>query len=146
VLKEFLDKVISLHNNFYDYSLVLYKNTNTKVKIICPRHGIFEQTPKNHSHKHGCPRCALEYKSKSLSKSNQDFISQSTIKHNNFYNYDKSNYINNRTKVIITCPIHGDFNSVPLHHLNGIGCSKCAGNYHKNTEEFIIKSLKIMII
>lgn len=37
------------------------------------------------------------------------FINRSKEIHNNFYNYDKVDYINARTKVIITCPEHGDF-------------------------------------
>ena len=41
--KEFIEKSCILHNNFYDYSLVYYINNKTKVKIVCPVHGIFEQ-------------------------------------------------------------------------------------------------------
>ena len=33
-----------LKNSKYDYSLVEYKNNKKKVKIICGKHGIFEQT------------------------------------------------------------------------------------------------------
>lgn len=32
----------NIHNNKYDYSLVEYVNIKTKIKIICPTHGIFE--------------------------------------------------------------------------------------------------------
>jgi len=42
----FVRKVQKVHNNKYDYSLVDYKNNNTKVQIKCPEHGIFEQTPR----------------------------------------------------------------------------------------------------
>lgn len=42
-------------------------------------------------------------------KTVEDFISVASIIHNNKYFYDKVNYINNTTKVLITCPIHGDF-------------------------------------
>lgn len=53
VIKQFKET----HKDKYDYSLVEYVNTNTKVKIICKEHGIFEQTPNNHKNKHGCPKC-----------------------------------------------------------------------------------------
>jgi len=46
--------------------------------------------------------------------------------HRNFYRYDKVNYINNRTEIIITCPIHGDFNQMPDAHFSGSGCPDCA--------------------
>ena len=38
--------------------MVEYKNNKTKVKIICPKHGIFEQTPECHiNYAQNCPRC-----------------------------------------------------------------------------------------
>jgi len=55
--EEFIKKATKIHNNRYDYSLVDYINTNTKVKIICKKHGIFEQTPKKHLKGQECPKC-----------------------------------------------------------------------------------------
>ena len=46
--EDFIERAKLFHNNKYDYSLVEYKNARTKIKIICPIHGIFEQTPDNH--------------------------------------------------------------------------------------------------
>lgn len=57
---------------------------------------------------------------------NNEFIKRAKEVHGNKYDYSKVNYINNRTKVIITCPIHGDFEQVPYSHLNGHGCAKCS--------------------
>jgi Zn finger protein HypA/HybF involved in hydrogenase expression len=37
-------------------------------------------------------------------------------------------YVNAKKKVIITCPIHGDFEQTPNAHMNGQGCPKC-GSY-----------------
>jgi len=54
----FIFKASQIHNNFYDYSLVEYKNCRTKIKIICPIHGEFEQRPNDHlNQKSGCPIC-----------------------------------------------------------------------------------------
>jgi len=44
----------------YDYSLVDYKNSRTKVKIICPKHGVFEQKPSRLLLKGNCPSCSKE--------------------------------------------------------------------------------------
>ena len=41
----FIKKSIKIHRNKYGYSLVKYINAKTKIKIICPKHGIFEQKP-----------------------------------------------------------------------------------------------------
>ncbi len=57
--EEFVKRAKEVHGNKYDYSLVDYKNTHTKVKIICLKHGVFEQTFINHvSLKQNCPKCA----------------------------------------------------------------------------------------
>lgn len=48
------------HKNKYDYSLLKYKNSSTKVIIICPEHGIFKQTPNQHiNRKCGCSKCVI---------------------------------------------------------------------------------------
>ena len=61
----FIEKAKIVHGNKYDYSLIEYKNNYTKIKIICPIHGIFEQIPYAHtSNKSGCPKCGLEKSSK----------------------------------------------------------------------------------
>ena len=56
---------------------------------------------------------------------NEEFIKEVSVIHNNFYSYHKTNYINSKTKVIISCPIHGDFSQAPYSHKNGSGCPKC---------------------
>lgn len=69
--------------------------------------------------------------------------------HNNFYNYDKLVYKTMHLKVIVTCPIHGDFTVTPSMHLQRkTGCSKCAFEKQKlnqkdTTESFIKKAVKI---
>lgn len=59
--EEFIKQARSVHGDKYDYSNVVYKNCDTKVKIVCPKHGVFLQTPYNHfSNRQGCPKCAIE--------------------------------------------------------------------------------------
>lgn len=55
------------------------------------------------------------------------FIEKANLKFGSKYNYSKFNYINAKTKSIIICPIHGEFEQNPDKHLNSkFGCSKCA--------------------
>ena len=52
-----------VHGSLYDYSLVDFdnlKSTEDKIKIICPRHGVFMCRPENHIKGRGCPQCAAE--------------------------------------------------------------------------------------
>lgn len=56
--EKFISDLKDVYGNDYDYSKVEYYNTKTKVKLICPRHGIFEKTPNSLlTDKGGCPVC-----------------------------------------------------------------------------------------
>ena len=66
--KKFSDKAKIIHNNKYDYSLINYVNSKTKIKIICPKHGIFEQTPLKHLNNQGCPICKESKGEKEIKK------------------------------------------------------------------------------
>ena len=56
-LEEFIKKAKSIHGDKYDYSKVKYENSYTDVKITCPVHGEFLQTPGTHLKGCGCPKC-----------------------------------------------------------------------------------------
>lgn len=56
----------------------------------------------------------------------EEFIRKARELHGDRYIYSKINYIKSKDKVIITCPIHGDFEIFPNSHLKGKGCSHCA--------------------
>ena len=58
-LEEFIKRSNEVHKNFYNYSKVIYVNTDTKVDIICPKHGIFQQTPHNHMNGSTCRKCTM---------------------------------------------------------------------------------------
>ena len=138
---DFISKSEIIHQKKYNYSLVYYKNNITKVKIICPIHSIFEQSPKIHLKGSGCPKCASYIKSgKNLSQ--DDFIYKSEIVHQKKYDYSLVKYVNSNTKVKIVCPIHGVFDQKPYHHYNGHGCQKCANNF-KSFDDFIEESNQI---
>lgn len=53
----FINRSRLIHNNYYDYSKVNYKNSIIKVCITCPKHGDFWQIPKSHLRGNGCPKC-----------------------------------------------------------------------------------------
>ena len=56
-LSDFIKRANSVHECKYDYSHVQYKNIDTKIKIICPQHGMFLQKPYHHLNGCGCPKC-----------------------------------------------------------------------------------------
>ena len=55
--EEFVYKASKIHNNKYDYSQVEYTNSKAKIKIVCPEHGEFWQSPNDHLNGCGCPVC-----------------------------------------------------------------------------------------
>ena len=71
-----------------------------------------------------------------------EYIQRAKEKHGDTYLYSKTKYINSVTKVIITCPIHGDWEANAGNHISKkagkCGCPKCVGK-GLSTNEWIIK-------
>ena len=59
--EDFIARAKQIHGDTYDYSKVKYKNSVSKVEIICREHGSFFQNAGNHINpkiRCGCPYCA----------------------------------------------------------------------------------------
>ena len=147
----FIERVYGKYHPFLDYSLVEYKNSSTPVCIICHKkdtdgneHGKYWITPHNHIYNCGCPKCKSETcAANSHKRSNtKDFIEKSRKIHGDKYDYSKVEYIDNKTKVCIICPEHGEFWQTPSAHLKGEGCNRCSKHVY-DTKTFIEKSKKI---
>lgn len=132
--KDFIEKSKEIHNNKYGYELSIYDNCRTKIIIICPIHGMFEQTPSNHLYnKHGCDKCARD--DHKLTKLSDIRIDNLKKVHNNKYLYNDISI--NKGFINITCPDHGIFTQYLYFHEYGHGCSQCNSssrgeNYIKN--------------
>ena len=119
---EFINKANIIHGDKYDYSLVKYINSQTKVKIICKKHGVFKMKPNSHiGQKQGCPICGIEKRYLTTTQ----FIEKAKKIHGNIYDYSLVDYKHNNMKIKIICREHGIFEQKPKVHLNGRGCSKC---------------------
>ncbi len=135
---EFIEQAQAIHNNKYTYDCVLLENLRSKIEITCKIHGNFYQQASEHLRGYGCRKCG----GCSL-KSLEDFTNKANIIHKNKYSYMKSEYKNNITNIIITCPIHGDFLQLPKTHLKGAGCHSCNGGIKLTIYDFIEKASKI---
>lgn len=62
----FISKAKEVHGDKYDYSQVIYRGSNTKVTIVCPKHGEFSQKSSGHLSGRGCPFCSLEEQKKGV--------------------------------------------------------------------------------
>lgn len=123
--EQFITKAKLIHGNKYDYSKVSYINASTKIKIICPNCGEFEQTPKGHLKGFGCKACAMKYVQSNNRKTQEQIVQEFTKVHSNKYDYSKVSYVDDKTKVIIICPKHGKFEQSPTSHKQGNGCPYC---------------------
>lgn len=141
--KEFVEKAKQIHCNKYDYSKTEYNGAHIKVCIICPEHGEFWQTPANHLHKQGCPKCSA-INGHNLQKNGKNkFIEIAKKVHGDKYDYSKVEYVNNKTKVCIICPEHGEFWQRPDKHCSSKrGCPECGGTKKLTLEKFIEQSNK----
>jgi hypothetical protein len=79
----------------------------------------------------------------------KEFIAKAISVHGDKYDYSKVKYINCKSKVIIICSEHGEFQQTPTNHLSGNNCKKCSLN-HKNkvkiqkfASKFINRAVKI---
>ena len=139
--EQFIEEAKRIHGDKYDYSKVKYIDGHTKVCIICPKHGEFWQEACKHvTHKKsGCPICAKERQRLTT----EEFIRRAKEVHGDKYDYSKTEYVNQKTKVCIICPKHGEFWQLPYGHLEGKGCPKCVNNTKLTTEEFIKRARKV---
>jgi hypothetical protein len=122
-LEIFLTRAKEIHGDLYDYTYVLYTNMHTKVKIIDPEFGEFEQTPMGHiqngqGHKLRGANKAADKRRMTL----EEFITTANTRHKNFYDYSKVEYKHCDKKVCIIDPEYGEFWQTPYNHLRNHGC------------------------
>lgn len=135
--EKFIENSNKKHNNKYDYSKFVYTNAKTKSTIICPIHGEFEQSPDKHlNSKYGCPECSLIgrvstvqglSKPKAIKYTWEEMHRKLITKFNNF-TFTCENYTGTQSRIVLTCPHHGDHITTPhnlLHKNVTKGCPMC---------------------
>ena len=120
--EEFIKKSIDIHGSRFDYSETKYKNSRSKVIVICDKHGRFLIRASNHIHmSQGCDKCARDkHKLTQLTKERVEILRKV---HSDKYLYEdlsvNSGFIN------ITCKEHGLFTQYLYFHEYGHGCPEC---------------------
>lgn len=119
------------------YKPFLYTSTFQKIEITCSKGHIFKRSVHECVSKpQSCPECNVEMRKKNF---HEKFLIRAKELHEGFYDYSKVIYDTNHKKVVITCPLHGDFQQSPNKHLMGRGCPECAkgllGRWFQNPEK-----------
>lgn len=126
------------------YEVISYEGSKTPAVLSCPIHGEFKlriDHIRNKKSEELCPHCTKENE---RHEKFTEFVRKGNETHNNKYTYHEECFTKMSAKTIITCPIHGDFEQLPINHIwSKQGCPKCAderklGRY-KYTKEEIIK-------
>jgi G:T-mismatch repair DNA endonuclease (very short patch repair protein) len=123
---EFETKSILRHGHRYDYSKSEVTTSKSKVVIGCPQHGDFLQAPDHHMRGRGCPSCGRSNQGRVSGITQEEFIRRATEAHEDFYDYSKTVYVSSRSKIDILCPIHGEFSTLAVKHIQEKrGCPSC---------------------
>jgi len=124
---EFIKKAKEIHGDKYDYSLTEYISSKEKVKIICPEHGVFKQSPGNHLAGSGCMKCRKKLLPQCNKFTHDKFIKKLKPESIQRYKYPVISFFEYQSKIPIICPVHGEFVQYAHNHLNqNNGCPKCA--------------------
>lgn len=132
---DFIKKSIEIHGDVYDYSEVIYTQNKIPVKIICSKHGEFQQTPNTHLDGCGCPRCY------GRNKTTNEFIYECKLIHGDLYDYSLTEYTKALNRITIICSKHGEFKQIANKHLMGAGCPNCKKSKGEATiRKFLIEN------
>lgn len=149
--EEFIQKAKAVHGDKYDYSKVEYVNSKTKVCIICPEHGEFQQAPYRHLRGYGCHVCGKEQRTtKSRQKLSQDEVLNrisSKLEGTPYELVLPFKYQADRnTRIKLRCTLHNEKWEMSWHSFiyrrvmtSYDGCSRCRQMY---TKEDCMKAAK----
>lgn len=132
--EEWIKKVLERHPDNaekYDYSHVVYKTSEDKVKILCKTCGrVMYQKPQKHLQGQGCKTCAARAVSANKVPSFQEIVKRCLEAHGDHYEYFEDSYVNSTTPMKI---LHKKCGSIfmqrpEFHYGKGQGCPRCCHN------------------
>lgn len=131
---EFKHKATVIHNGKYGYNSVYFVNKTTKVDILCPIHGIFSQTPKNHLGGQGCPECGKIYAREWRKGNYENFNGKLKEQFGDEFEtpFIEKEYENEKSKVTIVCKRCGQIYNVEAAYILSPrfnGCTECRYKY-----------------
>lgn len=145
---KFIQEATNKFGSRFDYSKVAYTNSENKVIISCSVHGEFKIAPYTFLRsREGCQKCSKAGIATKWTLSK--FIEKAKDKFGKTFDYSLAEYVNSKTKLKITCYIHGEFSQTPEKHLaQKHGCPKCAteatrSQLLRTTADFIKASKRI---
>jgi len=148
---EFIQKANFIHNNKFNYDLVVFNNANDKITIKCNDcQNIFIQRLSSHiekNHPKGCPNCAIKQQSNvRLYKASNKFHKTIQIKQPDI-DFSKDTYSGwNKPYKCICKKCNHVWLSTPNNLMNGKGCPKCKSSKGEKQIEQWLKEHSIKFI
>lgn len=114
--ESFIEEAKAIYGDRYDYSNVVYKNSEHRVAVTCPVHGNFLVYAREHLDGKGCPKC----------EKGDKFLTKLREKFGDRFGLSGFVYHDSKTPVTLVCPEHGAFSNLPNTILNSRhGCPQC---------------------
>lgn len=125
-----------------------YVNNNTKITLICKKHGEFSILPSLLFRGERCKKCSFEKVSKKLMLDNNEFINRIKALYGDKIDASNALYKGNNKKVDVICKKHGPFQTTPFSLYQGISCKECKKeklrNIRRKTQEQFLKESKML--
>ncbi len=135
---EFINFATKLHDSRYDYAHVRrgYVNGDTRSPSSAPTTGPSSKPRASTAESAKRPgarsaardaEAARAFRNANQELRTQRFIQRATDRHGDKYDYAKVVFIDQKTYVTVTCPLHGDFQERPDNHVaeGSVGCKDC---------------------
>lgn len=147
--EQFIEKAKQIYGDRFDYSKTKYLNATTKLTITCREHGDFTVLPQHHIKKDGSAKTGCSYCGKKAINRDRRFTQEQfleKVKGIEGVSFEKSIYKDKRSKLIVTCNIHGDYETTPDVLFKSCGCPRCKTSIGEKDIEKYLKSLNIEYI
>ena len=139
-MNDFILKARQIHGykDTFEKTDLSNRDEHGKICVTCKEHGDYWITPNSYLRGSRCPVCGKIKAASARRKTIETFQQEIFQKYGDNINVDNSVYRNNKTNLIATCKIHGDFNVRPFDLLrNKYGCPKCSGSAKLTFEELV---------
>lgn len=112
------------------------------VTMSCVEHGNFSHSANAICKAAGCPTCGRANKDAHALKTTEEFIQAAEEVHQGKFDYSQTVYTKSTEHISVICPKHGVFRTVPVVHLQGHDCSRCAADKQaantKHSQEWFV--------
>ena len=137
-----LARFAAKHGDRYTYPPQTIRGSKSKVAIVCPDHGPFEQAAGKHAEGDHCRDCSYIDRGLKQRYDTPTWVAKAREVHGARYDYSRAVYRGDRLKVRIACPEHGPFDQGAGFHTQGRGCPKCgdlrkAAGRQKDLDHFL---------